>query len=116
MPMMPSSNAKAAKATKREVVDAGAETASETTAPMVLTSLTGTSWFRAATLSRSIGAICEASEAVRIAMVISEGTRRSSRVAEGVVVTESHALDVIWRVVRWVASPNTRKDNTALQH
>ena len=87
MPIMPSSNAKAAKATKREVVDAGAETASETTALMVLTSLTGTSWFRAATLSRSIGAICEVSEAVRIAMVNSEGTRLSSTVAVGLYST-----------------------------
>src|SRR2546426_10528164 len=91
MPMMPSSNAKAAKATKSEVVDAGAETASVTTASIVLTSLTGTSWFRAATPSRSSAAICEASEAVRIAMVISEGTRLSSRVAGGVYGTEGVA-------------------------
>src|ERR1700736_1877198 len=79
--MTPSSNATAPKATNREVVDAGADTASETTVPMVLISLTGTSWFRAATVWRSFVAICESSEAVRMAMVMSEGTLRSSRVA-----------------------------------
>ena len=79
MPTIPSTSARPANVTKRDMVEAGVATASETTSCMVLSSLTGTSGFRWLTIARKVLAVWASSDDVWTVIVISAGIRPSSR-------------------------------------
>src|ERR1700730_10431415 len=81
MPMTPRTRARAAKATNREVIDRGVETASDTIAGIGRTAVTGASWFKDDVSLRTDSCNWSSSAAERITRVISAGTRPFSRVA-----------------------------------